>query len=102
MLYDGACPICSREVNLLKRNQSSDLKFVDIADQKQIPYEEAMKEMTALQNGKVFKGIDAFKEIYARAGWYFLAMLISAPGFHGFAKTLYPLFAKWRLKHRDS
>lgn len=98
MLYDEECPICSREVRLLKQAKPTNLKFVNIADQNEIPYEEAMQEMTAIQNGKVHKGIEAFKEIYARAGWYFLTILISAPGFHWLFKKMYRLFALCRRK----
>ncbi len=106
MLYDGGCPICSKEVKLLKNTSHEQLKFVDIAHREEIegiPYKQAMKQMTAVQaDGKVFKGIEALKEIYARAKWYFLAIFISAPGFHWFAKKLYIIFARWRIKHRTS
>lgn len=102
MLYDGACPICSREVAQLKKTPSS-LKFIDIAEKEfdgktyGVSYEEAMKSMTAVEaDGTILQGVAAFQQIYARKHWYFLAILISAPGFHWLATKIYPYFARWR------
>lgn len=31
LFYDGACPMCSKEINFLRRNADADITFIDIS-----------------------------------------------------------------------
>lgn len=102
MLYDGKCPICSKEVRFLKDRDSS-LRYIDIADGKfksfsSIGYEDAMKAMIAVEEGgKIHTGVDAFHEIYLRRRLFFLAIILKLPVFEPLFKLGYSVFAKYRL-----
>lgn len=105
MLFDGNCPYCSIEVNLLKKSPGkSQIDFVDIATDDYDPenfnlsYSEAMKELYAVDaKGINKKGVAAFYEIYARAGWKGLAFLTKAPGFDSLMRAGYKVFSRYRL-----
>lgn len=106
MLYDGECPLCSREVKILKqRDQNKKIVFVDISTphyRKEVhpplPYEEAMKQLYVVdEQGKLTKGTAAFFIVYAKIGWEGLALLFEAPLFKTLSHKGYQLFAKYRL-----
>jgi len=74
MLYDGDCPLCMREVNMLRRRDQDNGKidFVDIAapnysqsDNQNISYEQAMGRIHAiLPSGEVIRDVEVFKKLY--------------------------------------
>lgn len=103
MLYDGHCPICSKEVELLK-NKPSKLEYIDIAspdfkDFCSVNYKMAMKEIVAIdQDRKIYIGTNAFHEIYLRRGFLFLGILFELPILKRVLTILYKIFAKYRLK----
>ena len=107
LLYDGDCPLCSREVAMLKeRNRLGSVNFLDIAnesykmrDDVPVKYAEAMKEIhTVGSEGELLKGTDAFFEIYSRTGLTWLAIMLKAPLFSPLFKLGYKIFAKNRLR----
>lgn len=110
ILFDGECPICSREISFLKKKESP-LGYIDISEKEfkargfaSISYEEAMRGMIAIDSKNiVYKGIEAFKEIYSRRGWPFIAVMLSLPGFKQFFQAAYKVFASLRphLKNRN-
>ncbi|MCP4973932.1 MAG: DUF393 domain-containing protein, partial [Prochlorococcus sp.] len=77
LLFDGACPLCRREVNFLRsRDARGRLRFVDIdsADYQPenfgaISYREAMGRMHALRgDGSVVRDVAVFREAYQLVG----------------------------------
>ncbi|KAF0891021.1 hypothetical protein E2562_005115 [Oryza meyeriana var. granulata] len=78
MLYDGDCPLCMREVNMLReRNKSyGSIKFVDISSKDYSPqgnqnldYETAMGRIHAiLSDGTVVTDVEAFRRLYEEVG----------------------------------
>lgn len=113
LLYDGACPLCRREVEVLQRQdlrrhgaERSRLRFVDIADPSYDPaahagitYREAMGRMHGIRgDGTVLRDVAVFREayrlvdlgwLYAPTGWPLIAPLVD---------VLYGLWARWRLR----
>ena len=107
LLYDGACPLCLREVTFLKRRDlHGKLAFVDI-DQKDfdpaqwqgISYRDAMARIHAVRSdGEILKDVVVFREayrcvglgwIYAPTEWPLIGVLID---------RIYALWASQRLR----
>lgn len=105
LLYDGECPICSKEVNYLEK-RTSKVDFVDISKAdyeskkyQNVTYQQAMQKMHAIEEEEhVIVGLEAFRWLYAKSNLHFLAILISLPGLRGFFQFLYSIFAQYRLK----
>jgi predicted DCC family thiol-disulfide oxidoreductase YuxK len=101
--YDGACPLCSREIEHYKKQDSHNrLKLIDISD----PHFDAEKEGVDSQrvhqlmhvrkpDQELSTGIDAFLAIWRELpGYGWLIHLVGNPllkpffdlGYHGFAR----------------
>ncbi|CAL8460729.1 g260 [Coccomyxa elongata] len=78
MLYDGGCPLCMREVNMLKRRDEGKGKiyFVDIdapdyrpEDNAGITYEQAMESIHGiLPDNRVVTNVEVFRRLYDAVG----------------------------------
>ena len=95
LLYDGACPLCLREVQFLKRRDlHGRLAFVDIdqdtydpAQWKGIGYRDAMARIHAIRaDGEILQDVAVFREayrcvglgwIYAPTQWPFIGTSVS-------------------------
>ena len=107
MYFDGACPLCQREVALLKRlDKAKNVKWQDISKDigdlvnDGISFEEAMQQLHARdKNNQLQKGVDAFITVWRELPYFrILAFLGSLPGIKWLAAVSYAVFAKWRLK----
>lgn len=104
MLFDGQCPLCSREAALLQRRDSrGKIAFEDIADPAFDPgrygltLQQAMAAMYAVRpDGSLVRGIDAFAEIYDAVGWTRLARLLRWRPIRPLLHVGYRLFASIR------
>lgn len=105
LLYDGACPICRREIGLLQKKAYSQVRYIDISSQeffqfgyRGIDYQTAMKQIHAIdEKGNVLVGIAVFAAIYARSGHWIASTLLRIPWIQTILQPLYRLFAKNRL-----
>ena len=105
-LYDGACPICIRETDFLKKNDSSNLiNFVDISnnysskDFKNIKYKDAMSNLHGiLNNGEIILGIDVLSYSYELVGLGWIYYPAKLPIISNLLKLAYKYWAKNRLK----
>lgn len=106
LLYDGACPICHKEICLLqKRKDQNTISFIDIsskefspAENRHIDYQTAMSEIHAIDaKGNLLVGVPAFAAVYARCRLLVLSTLMRIPLLEGILKSCYKLFAKNRL-----
>ena len=103
LLYDGACPLCAREVALLqRRNARGRILFEDIAapdfDAARYGLDHAtvMARIHAvLPDGRVIEGMEVFRRAYAAVGlgwllapsrWPLLGRLFDA-AYRGFARN---------------
>jgi predicted DCC family thiol-disulfide oxidoreductase YuxK len=111
VLYDGACPLCCREVRMLRhRDQLHNgarlrLAFVDIdaadydpAAHAGIDYRQAMGRIHAVQaDGTVVSDMAVFRRAYALVGLGWLLAPTGWPGLSRLADVAYGLWARWRL-----
>ncbi len=108
LLFDGACPLCRREVQSLRaRDRGRGLiRFVDIdtADYDPvahagISYREAMGRIRAIgADGRVIKDVAVFREAYRVVGWGWLYAPTAWPLIGPLVDALYGLWARWRLR----
>ncbi len=103
VFYDAGCPICSREIALLKqRKQTGNIQFIELTpDLAEIPrlfsYEGAMEKIHAVDGmDRVAAGIEALSLIYARTDLPLLSFLLQAPGFKAIFRIGYLIWSKTR------
>jgi predicted DCC family thiol-disulfide oxidoreductase YuxK len=103
--YDGACPLCRGEMELLmRRNAAGLLEFVDIAAPgfDAAPLGVSLHAMLQLMHvrrrcdGGWLIGIPAFEVIYAATGFHNTARWLAKPWFARLAAKAYP----WLVRHR--
>jgi predicted DCC family thiol-disulfide oxidoreductase YuxK len=105
LLYDGACPMCRREAQWLKRrDRQGRLLLEDIADPSFCAESYGLSRddvMAVIQgvmsDGRVVRRLDALCEAYRSAGLGWLIAPLSWPVLHGIADRLYGVFARNRL-----
>lgn len=108
LLYDGACPLCLREVQALraKGGDRCGITFVDIDSPDYDPiahegigYREAMGRMHAIGgDGRVIKDVAAFREAYRLVGMGWLYAPTTWPIVAPLVDYAYRIWAHWRLK----
>ncbi|NJO42538.1 MAG: DUF393 domain-containing protein [Cyanobacteria bacterium CRU_2_1] len=108
LLYDGACPLCLREVNFLRKRDAGRglVMFVDIADDDYIPdahggvdFETAMGRIHAiLPDGTVIQNVEVFRRVYEILGMGWIYALTKLPIVGFIVDRLYDIWADWRLK----
>ncbi|GBO51663.1 cell division inhibitor [Pseudanabaena sp. lw0831] len=107
LLYDGACPLCVREVNFLK-SKDGDLgliNFVDIAaddyepaDNAGIDFETAMGRIHALlPDGEIVQNVEVFRQTYDILGIGWIYAITKIPLVGHIADALYGIWADYRL-----
>eukprot|EP00899_Mesostigma_viride_P018906 jgi/Mesvir1/27016/Mv20723-RA.1 len=108
MLYDGDCPLCMREVDML-RNRDKDvgkIKFVDISSDSYKPeenagltFEEAMGTIHAiLPDGTVVKNVEVFRRLYNAVGLGWVYAITENETVGKLADAVYAVWAKYRLQ----
>lgn len=108
ILYDGQCPICSREIAWLRtRNSRCQLNFLDVhadgfdASKLGVTIDDLLAEIHAITaNGCWLKGIDVFAHAYTLVGLEWLAAPLKWPMFRPLFTRLYALFARYRRRLR--
>ncbi|XP_042497158.1 uncharacterized protein At5g50100, chloroplastic isoform X2 [Macadamia integrifolia] len=108
MLYDGDCPLCMREVNMLReRNkQYKAIKFVDIGsdeyspeDNQGLDYKTAMGRIHAiLSDGTVVTDVEAFRRLYEEVGLGWIYAITKYKPIAIMADAIYGVWAKYRLQ----
>lgn len=111
LLYDGGCPLCLREVAILRRRDqrlqpgAPRLAFVDIdaldynpAAHGGITYREAMGRIHGLRaDGTVLRDVEVFREAYRLVGLGWLYAPTAWPLLRPVVDGAYGLWARWRL-----
>lgn len=105
VFYDGACPLCRREVEFLaRRNRHGRVLFTDIAAPTFVvpagrTYDELMARIQGrLPNGDWVEGMDVFRKLYAACGYGWVSAVMSAPLLAPLFEVGYRAFAKNRLR----
>ncbi|XP_022737652.1 uncharacterized protein At5g50100, mitochondrial [Durio zibethinus] len=108
MLYDGDCPLCMREVDMLReRNkQYGTIKFIDIssddysAEENQgLDYKTVMGRIHAiLSDGTVVTDVEAFRKLYEQVGLGWVYAITKYEPIATIADSIYGVWAKYRLQ----
>lgn len=109
VLYDGGCPMCSREIAYYRRQTASAaLQWVDISREPDTESLFGIKRDNAMQrfhvrdqHGDWQTGAWAFAELWSHfPGWRVLAGLVRRWGLLPLIDRIYDSFARWRLKRQ--
>ncbi|MEB3318150.1 MAG: DUF393 domain-containing protein [Cyanobacteriota bacterium] len=112
LLYDGACPLCLREVTFLRQRDQARhgdqprLAFVDIdradydpAGFQGVTYAQAMGRIHGIEaNGAVLRDLAVFRRAYELIGLGWLYAPTRWPVAGALAEGAYGLWAGWRLR----
>lgn len=104
LLYDGQCPLCSREVALLRqRDTQHRLAFEDITSDDFDPARYGLTQsevegfMHAVRpDGTILRGIDVFIAAYESVGLRWLAAPMKWPATRWLFACFYRIFARFR------
>jgi predicted DCC family thiol-disulfide oxidoreductase YuxK len=106
VFFDGDCPLCRREINLLRRwDRKKRIRFTDIAADGfdstayGIDFDRFMAEIHGrLPNGEWIQGVEVFRRLYSAVGLSWPVAVTRWPGIrHGLDWT-YRIFARNRLR----
>jgi predicted DCC family thiol-disulfide oxidoreductase YuxK len=107
LLYDGACPLCLREVNFLRKRDAGRglVAFVDIAAADYcaeanggVDFETAMGRIHAvLPDGTVIKNVAVFRQVYEILGIGWMYAITKWPVIGSLVDWIYEIWADWRL-----
>ncbi len=106
VFYDGDCPLCNREINMLKRwNKQGRIRFTNIAaedfsvDEIGISFEQLMSEIYGrLADGTIVKGVEVFRRLYSAVGFSWVVAITRFPVVSHLLIIGYRIFAKNRLR----
>lgn len=106
LLYDGDCPLCSREVALLqRRDEHARIRFEDIAAPDFDPARYGLDRQAVmarihavLPDGRVIEGMEVFRRAYAAVGLGWLLAPSRWPGVGRLFDAAYRVFARNRLR----
>lgn len=106
VFFDGACPLCTREISLLRRlDERGNIRFTDIAAPGFDPaelgttHEALMSQIQGrLPDGTWIEGVEVFRQLYDAVGFHTLVRLTRLPIVRGALGAAYSVFAKNRLK----
>ena len=106
VFYDGACPLCTREMRWLRRlDRDGRVLFTDISDPAfdpatvGRPFEALMARLHGrLADGRVIEGVEVFRQLYAAVGFRRLVAFTRAPVVSQLMDAGYALFARNRLR----
>jgi predicted DCC family thiol-disulfide oxidoreductase YuxK len=106
VFYDGACPLCMREIRMLRGlDRRRRIGFVDIAadgfDAASVglTWETLMDRIHGrLPDGTLVEGVEVFRRLYAAVGFGPLVALTRLPGVRQLLDVAYHAFAKNRLR----
>ena len=107
VLYDGDCPLCSREVDMLRRKDRGrgGIDFEDISAE---DFDASIYGLTSetvmarihgvLPGGEVIEGLEVFRRAYSAVGMGWLMAPTRWPGVRQIAEAGYRVFARNRLR----
>ena len=104
VLYDGACPLCRREIGLYRGLQpNTPVCFADVSDAAvPLPSGVTREQLLARfhvrgRGGELLSGAQAFLALWAALpGWRWLALAGRLPGAAWVMERAYRVFLRWR------
>jgi predicted DCC family thiol-disulfide oxidoreductase YuxK len=106
VFFDGDCPLCVREINLLRRlDRHCRIRMTNIAEADfdaaafGLALEDFMSEIHArLPDGTWVRGVEVFRQLYTIVGWSRVVWLTRLPIIAGGLERGYRVFARNRLR----
>ncbi len=104
LFFDGDCPLCVREVGLLKRlDRRARILFTDIAAvgfraPEDVDYPTLMNRIHARRGHVWYEGVEVFRQLYTEVGLGPVVALTRLPGIAQLLDAGYRVFAKNRLR----
>lgn len=106
VFYDGDCPLCIREINMLRRlDKQNKILFTDIAAQGFDPEPLGVSWQTLmdkihgrLPDGTLIEGVEVFRRLYTAVGFGKIVAVTRWPIVSRILDWAYNIFAKNRLK----
>jgi predicted DCC family thiol-disulfide oxidoreductase YuxK len=106
VFYDGDCPLCRREIAMLRRmDRKRQIRFTDIAavdfqaSSDEVSWDDLMSEIHGrLPDGSWIRGVEVFRRLYSAVGWGPLVRLSRLPLVSSMLAWGYRLFARNRLR----
>jgi predicted DCC family thiol-disulfide oxidoreductase YuxK len=106
VFYDGDCPLCMREIRMLRRkDRRGAIQFTDIAAPgfDAAAYGTTQAAVMArirgrLPDGTAIEGVEVFRQLYAAIGWRTLVAISRVPGISHLLRLGYTVFARNRLR----
>jgi predicted DCC family thiol-disulfide oxidoreductase YuxK len=104
--FDGACPICRREIDLMKWfNRKSHLRFVDFSVPSYRPDEHGLNPSdlgrvihARWADDSIITGVEVFREMWEGVGFGLLARVARRPRINALLVKAYAWFARNRLR----
>jgi len=104
--YDGECPFCLKEMGWLRLlDKRGRIRFTDItapsfaASDVGVPWNDLIATIHGrLPDGRIVKGVEVFRRLYAAVGFAPLVMLTRLPGISHLLDLAYRWFARNRLR----
>lgn len=106
VFYDGACPLCRREMSALQRvDRNGDIRFTDIAamdfdpSQVGVGREVLMQRIHArLPSGSLVTGVEVLRQLYTTVGRGWWVPVTRVPGLAQILDVAYDRFARNRRR----
>jgi len=106
VFYDGACPLCLREIDMLRRkDEQQRILFTDISAPNFDPASVGVAWPTLMErihgrlpDGTLIEGVEVFRRLYAAVGFGFLVAASRLPLVAPLLNLSYRAFAKNRLR----
>jgi predicted DCC family thiol-disulfide oxidoreductase YuxK len=108
VFFDGDCPLCLKEIQMLRRldRKNNRIRFTDIAEpgfnpeaETGLPMEELMAEIYGrMPNGELVRGMEVFRQLYGAVGLGFVFAPTKWPLLEPVFNAAYSAFAKNRLR----
>ena len=106
VLYDGDCPLCSREIKFMRLMDKHDsIVATDISDPNfdasttGIEWSDLMDRIHGRRaDGVIVEGVEVFRQLYSAVGWGWLVSITRIPGIRQGLDAAYAVFARNRLR----
>ena len=106
VLYDGDCPLCSREINFLRRmDKHHSIVATNISDPDfdasttGVEWSDLMDRIHGRRaDGVIVEGVEVFRQLYSAVGWGWLVSITRVPGIRQGLDAADAAFARNRLR----